>query len=128
MTADLKPVLMLVRDVPKGRVASYGMIADFLPGINARMVGRALGELDADTKVPWHRIVQAAGSIAERPLADEQRQRLKKEGVQFKKSGNVDWSTCRWEGPSLAWIRKSGSDVERVMQTIAHWRRGRCGR
>jgi methylated-DNA-protein-cysteine methyltransferase related protein len=128
VTTDLRPVLKLVRDVPKGRIASYGMIADFLPGINARMVGRALAELDEGSTVPWHRIVQAEGTIADRPSAEEQRIRLVCEGVTFKQNGAADWKTSRWEGPSPAWIKKSGADMERVMLTVANWRRGRCGR
>jgi methylated-DNA-protein-cysteine methyltransferase-like protein len=49
--------------VPRGRVSSYGQIADLagLPG-RARLVGKAL-QFSADD-IPWHRILRSNGQIA----------------------------------------------------------------
>ena len=121
MPADPKPIYQLIADVPKGAVASYGMIASLLPGYTARMVGKALSNLETGSKTPWHRIVQSAGTIAERLSADVQRQKLAEEGVSFRKSGAVDWSSCRWRGPSQKWINKTGADPEWVMEIVATW-------
>ncbi|MGQ8364712.1 MGMT family protein [Glaciecola sp. 1036] len=51
--------------VPKGKVSSYGQIADLagLPG-RARLVGKALGHVPKDRKVNWHRILRSNGQIA----------------------------------------------------------------
>ncbi len=121
MPVDPKPIYALIAEVPKGEVASYGMIASLLPGITARMVGKALSSLETGSKTPWHRIVQSPGTIAERLSADVQRRKLEEEGVEFRKSGAVDWSTCRWRGPSQKWIARTSADPVRIMEIIATW-------
>ncbi|WNC71094.1 methylated-DNA--[protein]-cysteine S-methyltransferase [Thalassotalea psychrophila] len=51
--------------IPKGRVASYGQIADLagLPG-KARLVGRALGFAPKKLNVPWQRVINSQGKIS----------------------------------------------------------------
>ncbi len=81
-----KPQLIwqVVASIPKGRVASYGQIAELagLPGY-ARYVGTTLGRLPTGTKLPWHRVVNASMKIAERSGSRmiEQRRLLEAEGV-----------------------------------------------
>lgn len=116
-------VYKLVDDVPKGFVASYGMLASLLPGVTARMVGRALSHLEDGAKTPWHRIVNSSGAIAPRPGAAEQRERLRKEKISFRKNGDVDMSVYAWGGPSSRWIEKSGMDPVDVMEIVSTWRR-----
>lgn len=123
MPVDYAPVYGLVREVPAGSVASYGMIASLLPGVTARMVGRALGQLKEGTRVPWHRILNASGAIAPRSSAGKQRDRLAKEGVTFKKNGHVHLRCHLWEGPSQAWIDLSGMDPHDAMEILSGWRR-----
>lgn len=123
MSLDVQQVYALVREVPKGEVASYGMIASLLSGVGPRQVGRALAEMPNSVKAPWHRIVQASGAIAPRPGGSPSRQRdlLKKEGVAFRKNGCVDMKAHRWRGPSQKWIEKSGMSIEMAMEIIAGW-------
>ncbi|HEY5451382.1 MAG TPA: methylated-DNA--[protein]-cysteine S-methyltransferase [Polyangia bacterium] len=77
-----------VSRIPKGRVATYGQIAS-LAGLprQARLVGYAMHALPADSDVPWHRVVNAAGKISIRSDGlghDElQAQLLRREGVRF---------------------------------------------
>ena len=54
-----------VNKIPKGRVASYGQIADLagLPG-KARLVGKSLGSVPSDKQVNWHRVLRSNGQIA----------------------------------------------------------------
>lgn len=74
--------------IPHGRVTTYGTVAR-LAGLprHARLVGRLLANLPEDSRLPWHRVVNATGRISSRgdgaPSA-EQRQRLEAEGVRFK--------------------------------------------
>jgi|TARA_B110000971_G_scaffold113470_1_gene116380 methylated-DNA-protein-cysteine methyltransferase-like protein len=81
-----KPQLIwqVVASIPKAKVASYGQIAELagLPGY-ARYVGTTLSRLPAGTKLPWHRVVNAAMKIAERGGSRmiEQRRLLEAEGV-----------------------------------------------
>ncbi len=51
--------------IPRGRVASYGQIADLagLPG-RARLAGKALAETPDEIKLPWHRVLRSSGEFA----------------------------------------------------------------
>lgn len=121
MTADPAAFHALIFEVPKGEAASYGMIASLIPGAGPRQTARALHS--APKGLPWYRIVTASGQPADHAGAEEQRRRLKKEGVVLKKNGAVDWSQSRWKGPSQAWILNSGRDYEDIMEIIAGWSR-----
>lgn len=60
-------VYEVVQLIPKGRVTTYGHIADFLALGSARMVGYALRQLkDWDGDVPAYRVVNAAGVLSGR--------------------------------------------------------------
>ena len=74
-----------VLQIPAGKVASYGQIADLagLPG-RARLVGKALGKAPTALKVPWFRVLRSDRSLAFSPGSDTaqlQRQLLLAEGV-----------------------------------------------
>lgn len=77
-----------VLQIPAGKVASYGQIADLagLPG-RARLVGKALGKAPSELEVPWFRVLKSDRSLAF-PSGSEaaglQRQRLLAEGVLVK--------------------------------------------
>ncbi len=121
MTIDANAIHQLIFEVPAGEAASYGMIASLIPGVGPRMVARALRS--APKGLPWYRIVTASGAPADHSGAEEQRRRLKREGVAFRKNGAVDWMQSRWRGPSQTWIDKSGRDPQDVLETIASWGR-----
>ena len=83
----------VVRRIPRGRVASYGQIAE-LAGIprHARQVGYALHHLDAESSVPWQRVLNASGEVAKRAYPEDarwQRDLLEEEGVEFDVRGRV---------------------------------------
>ena len=71
----------VVRSIPSGRVASYGLVA-LVAGRPraARAVGNVMLECD-DPTVPCHRVVHADGSLA--TSFRSQRARLRREGVRF---------------------------------------------
>lgn len=120
MATDYDAIHRLIREVPKGEVASYGMIASLLPGVGPRQVARAMRSAPKDVK--WYRILTASGAPADHSGAEEQGRRLKKEGVAFKKNGAVDWAQCRWRGPSQKWIAGNECEIEEVMEIIAGWK------
>ncbi|MEK7265163.1 MAG: MGMT family protein [Pseudomonadota bacterium] len=121
MTTDYQPIYALIREVRKGEVASYGMIASLIPGVGPRQVARAMRF--APKNLAWYRIITSSGAMADHSGAEEQRRRLKKEGVALRKNGAVEWSAHRWRGPSQKWIDKNGADIHEVMETIAGWGR-----
>jgi len=59
-------VYAVVRQIPKGRVTSYGAIANYLgTKLSARMVGWAMnGAHGAKPKVPAHRVVNRNGMLS----------------------------------------------------------------
>ena len=77
-----------VLQIPEGKVASYGQIADLagLPG-RARLVGKALGYAPDELDVPWFRVLRSDRRLAFAPgsdTAERQRQLLLAEGVLLK--------------------------------------------
>ena len=119
MATDYDAIHDLIREVPKGEAASYGMVASLLPGVGPRQVARAMRT--APKGLAWYRIVTSSGAPADHSGAARQRELLRKEGVAFKKNGAVDWKQCRWRGPSQKWVAETGLDIEEVMEIIARW-------
>jgi len=93
-------VYALVRQVPAGRVVTYGQVACALgsPGA-ARTVGWAMRACPAD--VPWHRVVNGQGAVTARGRlvgAAVQRALLEEEGVEFDHRGRIDLAKNEWDG------------------------------
>jgi methylated-DNA-protein-cysteine methyltransferase-like protein len=89
-------VFEVVRQVPAGRVTTYGDVAGALGASSvARHVGWALSAV-RDADVPWHRVLNARGKIAGGPGLDPngrealQRSLLEQEGVRFDSQGRVN--------------------------------------
>jgi methylated-DNA-protein-cysteine methyltransferase-like protein len=99
-----RAVYALVRQVPRGRVVTYGQVAAILGHPRAaRAVGTALSNLpEALIRiVPWQRVINAAGGISFRGdvhRPDQQRELLEMEGVPLR-GGRVDLARYRWSGP-----------------------------
>jgi methylated-DNA-protein-cysteine methyltransferase-like protein len=93
-------IYRVVRHIPKGRVATYGVIARLAgrPGA-ARTVGWALSALPEENDVPWWRVINAAGRISlssQDHSAVLQRALLLREGVRFAVGGAVNLGTFGW--------------------------------
>ncbi|GIV63241.1 MAG: methyltransferase [Bellilinea sp.] len=99
----------LVRQIPPGRVASYGQIARMVGGgIGPRQVGYALAALKSGTDVPWQRVINAKGHISLPGIGGAiQRQLLLEEGVQFDENDRVDFDRFGWNGSTDADNRPS---------------------
>ncbi|MBC6296282.1 MGMT family protein [Listeria sp. FSL L7-1517] len=89
-------VYEVVRQIPRGKVTTYGQIA-YKIGFpkNARLVGATLKRSKRDKITPCHRVVNAAGRLV--PNWDEQRELLLSEGIQFKANGHVDLKIYFWQ-------------------------------
>jgi len=95
-------IYAIVRQIPAGKVATYGQIARIVPGCDARMVGYAMAALrdtNEDEAVPWQRVINSQGKIS---LTGEgyalQRQLLEQEGILFSEKGVVDFNEFGWLG------------------------------
>lgn len=92
----------LVRQIPEGRVASYGQLARMLgEPRKARFVGFAMhASPGMEGGVPCHRVVFKDGRLAPGFAfggPDVQRQMLEEEGVGFLPDGRVDMRHYEWE-------------------------------
>ncbi len=101
MNPHYSRIWQTVQQIPAGKVASYGQIADLagLPG-RARLVGKALGY--SPTLLPWYRVVRSNLSLAFTPgsaEAAEQSALLRSEGVLLR--GNKVPAQYHWQ-PDLA--------------------------
>jgi len=100
----------VVRRIPRGRVATYGQVAKLagLPG-RARQVGYAMYALPRDTRVPWQRVINAAGRVSRRrvPGAElTQRMLLEREGVRFGSGGRIPLARFGWAPAGRSSTRK----------------------
>ncbi|MCA1798773.1 MAG: MGMT family protein [Xanthomonadaceae bacterium] len=87
----------LVRQIPAGRVTSYGAVARRVGGCNPRVVGYAMAGLPHGTDIPWHRVLNAAGRISiPGETGTRQRALLEAEGVVFDARGRVDFERYGW--------------------------------
>lgn len=93
-------VYAVVRTIPKGRVSTYGAIADYLALGSARMVGWALrnsGVMDGD--MPAQRVVNAKGELSGRHMfrpPERMAFLLEKEGVSVVDNRVVRFKEIFW--------------------------------
>lgn len=77
-------VYQVVRRVPRGRVTTYGAVADYLALGSARMVGWALNKSFSTGDVPAHRVVNRRGELSGRnhfPAPGMMQELLEQEGI-----------------------------------------------
>lgn len=94
-------ILQVLALIPEAKVATYGQVAR-LAGLprHARLVGYILKHLDAQSDVPWHRVVNAQGKIMTTPshVQGQNLQQLKllAEGVVVN-GDRVNLKTYQWQ-------------------------------
>jgi methylated-DNA-protein-cysteine methyltransferase-like protein len=99
-TYDL--IYQIVRQIPLGKVATYGQIAD-LAGLygKSRLVGYALFRVNIDLgDIPWHRVINAKGEISYSSLRRGgdylQKHLLETEGITFDDRGKINLRKYQW--------------------------------
>ena len=94
----------VVRQIPKGRVASYGQVAALAGNRRwSRVVGFALHVNPDPDGIPCYRVVTKDGRVSEAFAfggGNRQVELLKADGVEFV-DGHVDMKKYQWETP---WI------------------------
>ena len=112
----------IVRQIPPGRVSSYGQIASMIPPddgmapermkrLAPRWVGSAMRKTPRGAAIPWQRVINSQGTIsfpAGSAQAEEQRRRLELEGVRFDERGKVDFAQVGWRGPDESYLQRNG--------------------
>ena len=90
-------VYSLVKQIPRGRVITYGGLAKALRlRGGARSAGRAMAASPSGKGIPWHRVVGFGGKLLIRePYASLQRKLLESEGVRMTER-RVDMKLHGW--------------------------------
>jgi methylated-DNA-protein-cysteine methyltransferase-like protein len=104
-------IYAVVRQIPAGKVATYGQVAGIVGSCTARMVGYAMAALPYGTDVPWQRVINRQGKISPRGAGNDslhQQQLLEAEGVAFDQQGRVDFIAVGWSGPDWEWLELNG--------------------
>lgn len=109
------PVYQLVKQIPRGRVLTYGALARVL-GLagGARTAGRAMAGTPSGQGIPWHRVVGERGEILIRgPYAMLQKKLLESEGVKLIES-RVQLNLHAWKPPAkTSGTRKKAAPTSR---------------
>lgn len=100
-------IYRIVRQIPKGQVATYGQVAE-LAGLygKPRLVGYALYRVDMRlSDIPWHRVINAKGEISHSPLRHGtdslQRLLLEQEGIKFSPEGKINLREYQWRSVGM---------------------------
>jgi len=94
VTPYARRVLDAVERIPRGRVMSYGDVAEYVGAGSGRSVGTVMSRHGAE--VPWHRVLHADGTCATHK-SDRQLELLRAEGVPVR-GDRVDMARARWDG------------------------------
>ncbi|HEX8370028.1 MAG TPA: MGMT family protein [Pyrinomonadaceae bacterium] len=89
----------IVRQIPVGRVMTYGQIAELLgEGYTARTIGYVMHAADTEN-VPWQRVINSQGACSTGKMTipvNMQQKMLQDEGVRFDERGKCDLQKYRW--------------------------------
>ncbi|MBN1316368.1 MAG: MGMT family protein [Anaerolineales bacterium] len=122
-------VYWIVRQVPAGKVTTYGQVAGMIPPppgvlpqdygrIRAQWVGRAMRT--APQATPWHRVINSRGQIslpAGSRSASIQRLRLEAEGIRFNRNGQINLNKFGWDGPEESLLKEQNLLPARPLST-----------
>ncbi len=95
-------VLRWVKQIPIGKVATYGQIAALAGKPRApRQVGQILAGISDPDAIPWQRVINTKGEISthRRGVGDLQQAMLESEGICFV-DGRCDLSQYLWQPDS----------------------------
>lgn len=95
-----KKVITLIKKIPKGKVATYGLIAK-LAGKpqGSRGVGWLLHSSSTTNDLPWQRVIKSTGQLSFPEMSSSyilQKRLLEAEGVSFI-NGKVDLKNFLWD-------------------------------
>ena len=106
-------VYEIVRQIPVGRVMTYGQIADILgEGYTARTIGYVMHAAQTES-VPWQRVINSQGGCSTGKLFlpyNVQQKLLEDEGVFLNDKGKCDLEKSRWS--------PEGSEEEEIQPSL----------
>jgi methylated-DNA-protein-cysteine methyltransferase-like protein len=123
------PVYRLVKQIPRGRVTTYGTLAKALRlRGGARVVGFAMAATPNGRGIPWHRVISAGGKLRmPEPHLSLQRRLLATEGVAIEGS-KIDMKIYSWLPKSSAKSRTKPAPKSRKSKSAGSRRVARKSR
>ncbi|MDE7399166.1 MAG: MGMT family protein [Oscillospiraceae bacterium] len=101
MTAFEK-IYDVVKKIPRGKVATYGQIAELAGNPKwSRVVGYALHANPDPDGIPCYRVVNRFGGLSSAFAfggINEQERLLREDGIEFRSNGTVDLNKYLWNG------------------------------
>ncbi len=108
ITSDFtRDVIKIIKNIPSGKVLTYGRIAKFAGNPQAaRQVSWLLHSSTKKYNLPWHRVINSLGKISMKSLDDREYQKrlLEKEGVAFRDNYKIDLKKFLWEIDSIEYL------------------------
>ena len=107
MTESTIRIIQAIKDIPRGKVSSYGNIA-LAAGLRngARQTVRVLHSLSEKYDLPWHRVIRSDGGIALREGEGRELQikLLLEEGVEVTAAGRVDMKRFGFRKKGISYL------------------------
>ncbi|MBT2680954.1 MGMT family protein [Bacillus sp. ISL-35] len=100
MTQFTKNVIEIIKNIPYGKVMTYGQIAKAAGSPRAaRQVVRILHSMSEKYDLPWHRVINSKGEIGFRDeeMFQTQKTLLISEGVEFKSDRVISLMVYIWD-------------------------------
>lgn len=92
-------VYEIVREIPSGKVMTYGQIAEILgEGYTARTVGYVMHAANTEN-VPWQRVINSQGACSTGKFTmpiNLQQKMLEDEGIEFNEKGKCKLENYQW--------------------------------
>jgi methylated-DNA-protein-cysteine methyltransferase-like protein len=93
-------VIVIIKNIPRGKVLTYGLIAGMAGSARgARQVSRLLHSGSRKYNLPWHRVINSRGTISlpQGKGFEEQKKLLMSEGVKFRENDTIDLNEYLWK-------------------------------
>jgi methylated-DNA-protein-cysteine methyltransferase-like protein len=96
-------IFAVVRQIPAGKVATYGQVGKLAGGYSGRVAGFAMASLRwrNEGDVPWHRVINRLGKLSLKSFdGGLQRSLLEGEGIRFDSNNSINLARYQWDGYS----------------------------
>ena len=103
-----KRVYIVVKNIPFGKVTSYGAIANYLGSPqSSRVVGWAMNNSHSNNDIPAHRVVNRKGMLTGKhhfPGSNLMQELLENEGIKVENNVIVDFENYFWDPSENLWL------------------------
>jgi methylated-DNA-protein-cysteine methyltransferase-like protein len=100
-------VIHIIKNIPKGKVLTYGFIAKLAGNPRAaRQVSWVLHSSSKKYHLPWHRVISSNGSLSMKSIEDKQYQKklLELEEIKFLDNFKINLKKYLWNPESFELI------------------------